>query len=133
MSANHDVESRRGPASNVPNGRRQAYVVALRVRAIQPAAVDRDVEFARNVLEFRPQKRKSRCRRQLPGLKQFMTRQAGERTPGYIAKIVHTCLLGSESDRLQFLYDRGHAFNGYPAQLDILARREVAHAASEVA
>ena len=66
MPSNRDIETRRRTVSDTSNGGRQANVVALRVGAVELAAVDRDVEFAGNVLELRPQKGKSRGRSQLP-------------------------------------------------------------------
>ena len=100
MPANDHIESLHRPVSQPSDGRRQADIVALRVGAVQAAAIDRDIELAWNVFECRPQKGEGCRRGQLLGGDRFMLGKTGQRTAGHIAKVVHPRLLRTQANRL---------------------------------
>ena len=130
-AAGEHVEPGDLPSAVLAGGGHEREVVGLRVRAVLAAAADREVELARQVAEALAA---DDCLLQPigqpAGVEQLVGVEAGDRAADHVADVVHAALLRVEARRGEALQDPGCVLDGDPAQLDVLARRDVGCAAS---
>ena len=108
----------------------QADVMHERRRPVRGRAVDRDLELARQVVEFRMEG--GPLADQLApdeGIDDLVARHAGEMVGGDVAHAVAGSLDGVHLDRGQLGEDLRHLLELRPVELQVLARREMAVAA----
>src|SRR5881296_3698257 len=106
--------------------RRQPDVVDLRVRAPYPAAGDRDLVLARQVIEGRVAVDHARRRvDERRGVHDLVGVHAGERAAGDVARDVAARALCRDPAAPQRLEDVGQVLERHPVKLDVLADRDV--------
>ena len=110
---------------------REREVVRLRVRAVLAAAGDREVELARQVAEpLAADDRLLEALGERARVDELVGVEARERAADDVADVVHAALLRVEPGGGEALQDPRGVLDGDPAQLDVLAGRDVGRAAS---
>ena len=121
-------------AADRPFGRSQTDVVDLRIRAPHTASGDRDLEFARQVVELWVAREDARGpKREWRGIADFVPVNACDRAAGDVSGDIAAGGQSIQAASPECSQDFGQAFDGYPMQLDVLANRDVGNSARKTA